>query len=185
MRRALTKKGEKGAAARGPTTYRGHGFFSATWGLSKISCDTASRRGAPALSSLDVLDLVFLEAPPSSSPSNSLFECSLSLFFLENQTGKKEAKQQFDLRLVDYYNRLMPGEDDLVEDEQDDEDRLPWYLVTRKRRQVLNKICEMEHVEKNKEAEKKFLVFRRAERETCLDLTSTPSTKLTTCSRTT
>ena len=101
VRRTLTKKGEKGAAAQGPT-HRGHGFFSATRGLSKLSCDTARRRGAPALSSLVAHNLGFLEAPSSSLPLQLLiwvFSLSLFFFFLKTRRERKKTKQQVDLRL--------------------------------------------------------------------------------------
>ena len=86
------KKGEKVATSQFPT-HRGHGFFSATRGLSKLSCDTARRRGAPALSSLVAHNLGFLEAPSSSSSSPPTSFSVLSLFFLENKTGNKERKR--------------------------------------------------------------------------------------------
>ena len=99
VRRTLTKKGEKGAAAQGPT-HRGHGFFSATRGLSKLSCDTARRRGAPALSSLVAHNLGFLEAPSSSLPLQLLIWVFSLFLFLENKTGKKEneATSRFETR---------------------------------------------------------------------------------------
>ena len=86
------KKGEKVATSQFPT-HRGHGFFSATRGLSKLSCDTARRRGAPALSSLVAHNLGFLEAPSSSSSSPPTSFSVLSLFFLENKKGNKERKR--------------------------------------------------------------------------------------------
>ena len=76
-----------------PSAQPTEGKASATRGLSKLSCDTARRRGAPALSSLVAHNLGFLEAPSSSSSSPPTSFSVLSLFFLENKTGNKERKR--------------------------------------------------------------------------------------------
>ena len=73
---ATTNKSRRGAAWSVPLQQE-------LQSLSKLSCDTTRRRGAPALSSL-----------------KSLFECSIS-FFSWKQDGKerKKTKQQVKLRL--------------------------------------------------------------------------------------
>ena len=92
------KKGEKVATSQFPT-HRGHGFFSATRDLSKLSCDTARRRGAPALSSLVAHSLLGSSVVVAFFSPN-FFQCSFS-FFSWKQEGKlrKKTKQQVKLRL--------------------------------------------------------------------------------------
>ena len=86
-----------------PSAQPTEGKASATRGLSKLSCDTARRRGAPALSSLVAHNLGFLEAPSSSSSSSPpTFFSVLSLFFPWKRKDGKErqkTKQQVKLRL--------------------------------------------------------------------------------------
>ena len=64
---------------------------------------------------------------------------------------EEKSNEMLDLmkEYVEGYNRLMPGE------EEDDEDEdVPWHMEPRKRKHVLDKIREMaEHVEKNKQVQ--------------------------------
>ncbi len=72
---------------------------------------------------------------------------------------KTEAILEVMRNYVEDYNKLVPVDDDDVdmdEDDQVDEDKLPWHIAPRKKKQVMDKIREFaSHVEKNNHLDKK------------------------------
>ena len=105
------KKRTKGGRLHMDMTQPTEGKASATRGHSELSCDTTRRRGAPALSSL-----VVSSSSSFSSPSNSLFECSLSFSWKQDKKTNKQSNQLIKTRralgpelLLDYVREPCIG----------------------------------------------------------------------------